>query len=315
MSPTLPNRGRVGRALASQLNVTAAARNVDFVHMSDYHAPLLSSKPFSITIHDVTFLDHPEWYPASVAAYKRLVLRMSLAKRPRAVVCVSHHTLTRLRAHHPEVFDRLPVMVIHSGVTRPSADIADDANENSDYFLTVSAIEPRKNHLGLLASFLEARRRGLRLTWKVVGAPLYDSGEIVAALRSSDGVEVVGRVSDAQLEQLYRGARFVATPSLEEGFGHPPLEAMARGVAVACSTGSALDETVREAAFRIPADDKRQWAAALLRLEADSDLRQRLIEAGLVQAGRFSWDRAAAEYVDVFRNALKLRPAASRRST
>jgi glycosyltransferase involved in cell wall biosynthesis len=239
---------------------------------------------------------------------------MSLAKRPRVVVCVSRHTRSRLRAHHSDVFDRSRVTVIHSGVTPPAADIAHDANENGDYFLTVSAIEPRKNHLGLLASFLEARRQGLRLRWKVVGAPLYDSGEIVAALRSSEAVELVGWVSDDRLEELYRGARFVATPSFHEGFGHPPLEAMARGIPVACSTGSALDETVEDAALRIPPQDKRQWAAALLRLEADSDLRQRLTEDGLAQAARFSWERAAAEYVDVFRQTLGPQPAVRRRS-
>jgi alpha-1,3-rhamnosyl/mannosyltransferase len=291
-------RGRVGRVMGDQLRVRRAAREADLVHMPDAKAPLLTARPFTLTIHDLFFLDHPEWFPRSVTAYKRAMLAASLARRPRAVVCVSGYTRERLLAHHPRVGDRCPVEVINPGLFRSPTMPA--PSPGGQYLLTVSAIEPRKNHLGLLAAFRAARRRGLDLTWKIVGRPQYDSEPIMGALQASEGVEVVGRVSEPQLERLYRGARFVATPSLAEGFGYPPLEAMARGVPVVCSSGSALDETVGDAALRIDATDQDGWAGALLALNEDEDLRQRLIAAGLRNAERFSWEGSADAHLALF---------------
>lgn len=301
LTPLRLGRAKPARAVANHVSLARAGRAADVVHMTDHHAPLIGSTPLSITIHDVSFLDNPEWFPRSVAAYKRMTLRASLARGPRAVVCVSEHTRERLRAHHPEIFDDGRVHVIHSGLRPPPRGAVTEGG-NRDYFLTVSAIEPRKNHLGLLAAFTEARRAGLRLRWKVVGRPQYDSAAILAELHASDGVDVVGRVSDAELEELYRGARFVATPSHMEGFGYPPLEAMARGVPVVCSTGSALDETAGQASLRVAAEDQEQWTEALLRMESDDDLRARLIAAGLEQVRRFTWEQAGAEYLQMFRS-------------
>ncbi len=301
VAPVELGRAKAARALANQISLARAGRVADLIHMTDHHAPLLGASALSLTIHDVSFLDNPEWFPRSVATYKRLTLRTSLSRKPRAVVCVSNHTRERLRAHHPEIFDDGRVHVIHSGL-RPPPHAPAGENGAGDYFLTVSAIEPRKNHLGLLAAFTEARRAGLRLRWKVVGRPQYVAAEILAALESAEGVDVVGRVSDSELEGLYRGARFVATPSHMEGFGYPPLEAMARGVPVVCSTGSALDETAGEAGLRVPAEDREQWTEALLRMESDDELRGRLIAAGLEQVRRFTWEQAGAAYLEMFRS-------------
>ena len=293
--------GRIRRALADQGNVYRAARNVDLVHMTDAKAPLLSSTPFILTIHDLFFLDNPEWFPATVRIYKRLLLNLSIRRGPAAIVCVSAHTRDRLRVHHPSAFSRRPVVVIHPGLEWPAEPAAGEPGDgDGDYFLTVSAIEPRKNHLGLLSAFQAARRAGLKLRWKVVGRPQYDAQAALGALRASEGVDLLGPVSEAELERLYRQARFVATPSFAEGFGYPPLEAMARGVPVVCSTGSALDETVGDAAIRVPAEDQRGWIEALTALDSDSALRARLIEAGLRNARRFTWARSAAAHLELF---------------
>lgn len=296
--------GRVRRALADQRNVYRAARNVDLVHMTDAKAPLLSSTPFILTIHDLFFLDNPEWFPAAVRIYKRLLLNLSIRSGPVAIVCVSAHTRDRLLVHHPSAFSRRPVVVIHPGLQWPAepagGDPGEGEREGEGYFLTVSAIEPRKNHLGLLSAFQAARSAGLKLRWKVVGRPQYDAGEALEALRGSPGVDLLGPVSEAELERLYRRARFVATPSFAEGFGYPPLEAMARGVPVVCSTGSALDETVGDAAIRVAPEDQRGWTEALTALDSDSALRARLIEAGLRNARRFTWAQSAAAHLELF---------------
>jgi glycosyltransferase involved in cell wall biosynthesis len=168
----------------------------------------------------------------------------------------------------------------------------------------VSLIEPRKNHLALLDAFTLARRRGLELRWKVAGAVGRCADEIISKLHADDAVDVLGHVPAAELDRLYRGATFLAVPSHAEGFGFPPLEAMARGIPTICSAGSALDETVGDAAIRVAADDRQGWADALLHLASDGTERRRLREVGLFRAGEFRLEDAANAYVDVYRAAV-----------
>ena len=295
--------GRLRQTLNDQWRVIGPARHADLVHSVDAKAPLLSGTPFSLTVHDLFFRDHPEWYPRSVAVYKQALLTASLARRPRLIVCVSEHTRERLLAYHPAAARRSRVVVIPSGISATPGALEGEP-ESGGYFLTVSSIEPRKNHLGLLPAFRQARRDGLTLRWKVVGRPQYDAARIVSELQDADGVELLGRVAEDDLERLYADARFVATPSWEEGFGLPPLEAMRRGIPAICSTGSALDETVADAGLRIDPGDCAGWARALLQLQDDDQLIRRLREVGRARAERFSWDATAAAYMREFRSAV-----------
>jgi glycosyltransferase involved in cell wall biosynthesis len=228
------------------------------------------------------------------------MLKLALAKDPNAVVCVSEHTRLSLLEAAPNL-DTGRVHVVHPGV---EAEDAPQVEAERDFFLTVSTIEPRKNHLTLLAAFQLARQQGLRLRWKVVGAALYGGDKVKAALRAAPGVEFAGLVSDGERERLYRAAAFVALPSRAEGFGFTPLEAMARGVPTVCSSGSALDETAGDAALRVDPDDVEGWADALLRMEADHDLRKRLRERGTAQVKRFDPLRSARTYVEIYRAVL-----------
>lgn len=290
--------GRLTRFAFEQAMVAAVARQADLVHQADYRTLLASRTPFLITVHDAAFLDHPQWYPPTVARFKRAMLNAALAKRPRAIVCDSEFTRRRLLEHHP-LAAALDVRVIHPGVQPPPGKERAPAN-HEPYFLTISTIEPRKNHLGLLDAFRRARSKGLRLRWKIAGAPGYGSRQIVSALRSADGVDVMGWVDDPTRERLYRGASFVATPSHVEGFGFPPLEAMARDVATITSTGSALDETVGEASLRVDPDDVSAWEAAIVRLAEDDAQRSRLRELGREWVVRFDWEQTAQEYVRLY---------------
>ena len=293
--------GRLSRFAFEQAVVAMNARRADLVHQPDYRALLASRTPFLITVHDAAFLDHPQWYPPTIARFKRGMLSAALGKKPRAIVCGSEFTRLRLLEHHP-LAAALGLHVIPPGVEAPPP--AEEGGPVSDapYFLTISTIEPRKNHLGLLEAFQRARSKGLRLRWRVAGVPGYGSRQIVAALRSADGVDVMGPVGDPTRERLYRHARFVATPSHVEGFGFPPLEAMARGTATIASTGSALDETAGEASLRVDPDDADGWAEALIRLAEDEAERRRLIALGREQVARFDWGRTAAEYVRLYRD-------------
>lgn len=289
--------------LAYEQGVAAhLARRADLVHLVDARPLLASRTPFVLTVHDVSYLDHPEWFPRIARAYKGAMLSRAMAQRPAAIVCDSEHARRQLLAHHPEAGD-LDVRVVYPGVTAspPAPPRGNPWPRDRPYFLTVSVVEPRKNHLALLAAYRLARRSGLKLDWKVVGEPGHLAGPILASLRSEPGVQVLGRVSPDRLEELYRGAQFVATPSHAEGFGFPPLEAMARGVPTITSRGSAFDETVADASLRVASDDIQGWSEAVLRLASDSGERQRLEAAGRQRAEMFDWGRTAASIVALYR--------------
>ena len=252
-----------------------------------------------LTVHDVCFLDRPEWFPRSVRAYKSGLLRLAVMMRPAAIVCVSEYTRRRLVHHLPQVRNRLHV--ISPGIDPPTGAPSEPTGAES-YFFTISTFEPRKNHLGLLAAFQRARRSGLRLRWLVAGTVGYNGGPIAAALNSADGVDVIGKVSDEVRDRLFREAAFVAVPSLVEGFGIPAGEAMVRGVPVIVATGSGLDEVGPGAALRFDPADVDGWAAALLQLQGDLALRQELRRQGLAAAAGLRWDRAASSYVALYRS-------------
>jgi glycosyltransferase involved in cell wall biosynthesis len=291
--------GKAQRIVDQQLRAARAARTADLVHLGDYRPLLASRVPFVITVHDLTFLDRPEWYPRAVALYKRAMFRAALAKRPAAVVCVSAHSRWRFQAHAP-TFPRDRLTVIHPGLAPPPPAVG-PVPDGDPYLLTVGAIEPRRNHLTLLRAYERARAAGLPLRWVVVGRPHYQGGPILERLRAAPGVEVRGWVPDAELERLYRGARMVALPSHHEGFGFVPLEAMARGVPTVVATGSALDETAGDAAVRVAPDDVAAWTDALARVHGDAALRVELATRGHERAATFTWDRAAQAHAALFR--------------
>lgn len=298
-------RGSASRFAHEQLELARAARAVDLVHLCDLRPLLTSRTPFLITVHDVTFLDFPGWMPRAVARYKRTMLATALRKRPAKVMCDSAYTATRLLHHHPEL-PPARLEVVYPGLDAPGVlqpTHAQPEHDTPPYFLTVSTIEPRKNHLTLLRAFVAARATGLRAEWWIAGAPGHLSGPIVGELAGTPGVRVLGSVPAQELEHLYARARFTVLPSHVEGFGFPPLESMARGVAAACSTGSALDEVAGNAALRVAAPDVDGWADALQRLADDDVLRESLAARGLENARRFRWRATAERVARIYREA------------
>lgn len=293
---------RGARIFEQQFLLPFAERDADLVHLPDFRTAPLERRRTLVTVHDLCFLDHPEWFPRSVHTYKSALLRLASVTRPAAIVCVSDYTKGRLLHHLPTV--RSPVHVIRPGIDQPRA-LAREATGTESYFLTISTIEPRKNHLGLLEAFRRARQNGLDLRWKVAGAVGYDGTSIAAALRGADGVDMLGPITNDERERLFHGAAFVAVPSFVEGFGIPAGEAMVRGVPVVVATGSGLDEVGEpSAALRIDPTDVGAWSDALLRLQDDLMLREELRSAGLDAASRLSWSVAAQRYVELYRSVL-----------
>jgi glycosyltransferase involved in cell wall biosynthesis len=295
----LGTRSAMARLLYEQTTVAKAAAAADLVHLCDARPLLLSPRPFVTTVHDVTFFDHPEWMPRRVARYKQAMLRAAMLRRPRTVICDSSHTRDRLLARVPSA-RQLNVAVVHLGVEQVAAEKQWDPAQSNPYFLTLSTIEPRKNHLTLLKAYRELRSAGYGLRWKVAGAPGHLSAPVLAALRAQDGVDVLGFVDAEERERLLRRACFFILPSLEEGFGLPVLDAFARGIPVACSRGSALDEVAGDDAVRVSATDVDGWSNALRTLADDDSLRKDLSQKGTHRSRRFSWTSSAQHVAELY---------------
>jgi alpha-1,3-rhamnosyl/mannosyltransferase len=267
-----------------------------------------------LTIHDLTLLLFPEWHPADRLA--RMVPEFEPAVA-RANVIITPSCSTR-----NDVLERLPVdpervRVVPHGVDaaftpRPAAEVAAALAplglRGGGYLLFVGTIEPRKNLLRLL--------QAMDLVDPAVG-PLvlaggrgWNDGPIRVALERLERagrVRSLGYVADELRPALLTGARAFVYPSLYEGFGWPPLEAMACGTPVVTSNVSSLPEVVGDAALFVSPDDVDGLAAALHRVWHDEALRADLRARGIARAREFSWERTARMTLDAYRAALSAR--------
>ncbi|MDE3084218.1 MAG: glycosyltransferase family 4 protein, partial [Verrucomicrobiota bacterium] len=176
------------------------------------------------------------------------------------------------------------------------------------FFLYVARIEhPAKNHARLIAAFNRFKNE-TKSRWQLVfgGADWHGAEMIHALIRQSPhaaDIHCLGFVDDAELPQWYRAAGAFVYPSLFEGFGLPPLEAMACGCPVATSPRGALGEIVGGAALTLDPENIGQMAGQLTRLSADENLREQLRADGLVHARCFDWQATAAATLDIYARA------------
>jgi alpha-1,3-rhamnosyl/mannosyltransferase len=275
-----------------------AARGVDVVHLPAALGPRRPlSVPTVVTVHDVLALDHPEWYGRANVLQQRLVLPR-LVKNASLVIAPSAWTRDRVLTR----FDA-DVRVIPWGVGPPfdQGDVAEEElarrGVSRPFVLTVGTVQPRKG-LPALADVAE------NMQVVVAGARGWRDERLVADL--GERVRFVGQVSDAELVNLIRAAEVLVFPSAHEGFGFPPLEAMACGTPVVAVAASAVPEVVGEAAELAEPDDADGIATAVRRVLESESRRAALRRAGLARAAEFSWDRCAAAYTEVYREAVGL---------
>ena len=211
------------------------------------------------------------------------------------------------------------VHTVHLGVARhfrphslaeTSVTLAPLGLRHGYYVLIVATIEPRKNIRHALEAHA-ALPSSLRARYPLVvaGAHGWHGGQLENELRARAAaaeLRFLGHVADADLPALYSGSAVFIFPSLYEGFGLPPLEAMASGVAVLSSNRASLPEVVGDGAFLIDPERPDMTAAALASLLDDKDSRAELAARGLRRAAQFTWERSARHTLDVYRAALKM---------
>ncbi len=271
------------------------------VHFPDFIACRGTFKKV-ITIHDLYFMEHPEVMSAEGAQYYRRI-RESVQQAD-AIIAVSAFTRDDILRLLPEVPASKITVVHEAGDIRQDAAHLPQPQHFEPYALFVGTFEPRKN-LTTLLHVLRHTPHDLRLV--IVGEAGWENGgepaQLARELGVMDRVQLAGRVSDAELDQLYREARMLVFPSLSEGFGLPVLEAMSRGTPVICSRTGSLPEIAGEAAVLVDPLDRPQLAQHMSHMWTDNGLHADYRARGLQRAAQFSWERAARETMAVYQSA------------
>jgi len=279
-----------------------------------------------ITVYDLSFLRYPEFFSLRKRLWHGSLGVTRTLRQAEAIVAISENTkrdIVELAGIAPE---KISVIYPGNNVVRRAVSAAEkqeffqkhglvraDGNASGRFILFVGNIEPRKNLHGLIAAF-DALRAGSAaglsagadfsdVKLLIAGADGWKNREVYRAWRQSpykDDIRFLGYISQAEKEVLYDSASVLAYPSFYEGFGFPPLEAMAYGLPVVCSNVSSLPEAVGDAALMINPFRADEIADALASVLSDNDLRVRLIAQGQERVKLFSWDKAAAEYLRLF---------------
>lgn len=290
-------------------------RRPDLLHATDFVLPPTRARHKLLTIHDLAFLFYPEAAMPGLQRYLNVVVPRSVA-RADFLIADSANTAADLTTQWAVADDRIAVVygAIDPARFHPVADpIALAAVRvrydlgSEPYILTLSRLEPRKNHVRLIDAFARARAAGLPHALVIGGGKGWLFDEIFArvkALDLEDAVHFTGFVADADLPALYSGAEFFAYPSLYEGFGLPVLEALACGLPVLAGNNSCLPEAGGPGALYVNALDVDAIASGMLELAASPLLRAALRAAGLAHAAHFTWERSARALVNVYTNIL-----------
>ncbi len=287
----------------------------DVFHFTNFLRPPLRRGRSVVTIFDMSFERFPEFAEAKNLRNLRRGIRQTAAKTD-AIITISDFSAREIAELLPESRGKLfPIPLGISPDFAPAsggevAVLREKAGLERPYILAVGTVEPRKNLKFLVDVFEEMGRdsalEGLDLV--IAGMPGWRCDDIIARFADSpraSRIHYMKYVPDGSLAALYTGASVLAVPSHYEGFGFPPLEAMACGTPVVSSAGGSLPEVLGDAAAIVPDFNPAAWRTALGRAACDAALRARLKPVGMERAAKYRWERTAAETWKVYRGEAK----------
>jgi glycosyltransferase involved in cell wall biosynthesis len=283
----------------------------DLLHVQ-YTAPLFCPVPTVVSVHDVSFLEHPEYFKRTRAMQLGITVAQSVKRASRIVTGSEFARDSIVKAYQlpPEKIVVVPDAASPSfrSVNRDAArrKTVSRFHLKGPYVLSVGDLQPRKNQLGLIKAFarLVTDQPQLKQDLVFAGKDAWYGSRVREAARES-GVEgrihFLGFVTDDELLQLYNACDCFAFPSFYEGFGIPVLEAMACGRAVICSNASSIPEVADGAALLFNPHNTDEIVSALFDVLRDGELRARMERLGIQRASHFTWQKTAEMTLDVYR--------------
>lgn len=292
---------------------------LDLMHFTHFNVPMLYHKPFVVTIHDLILLKHPTprastlgplLFKLKFSFYKHVITHA--LKTAEEIITVSDYTKNDVIETFPFTKNK-NISVTHLACAAPFLDTNDTSVPKTvkamkkPFMLYVGNAYPHKNLERLLAAFAKFRRRTPDYRLVFVGNEDHFYRRLKREAKTVGiGKDVIffGRASDAELKALYAKADFYVFPSLHEGFGLPPLEAMCHDLPVAAAQATCLPEILGDAAFFFDPESENDIADALTRIATDEATRTELIEKGRARASVFDWPTCARRTLSVYRRAL-----------
>lgn len=304
------NAGRLNRIIWEHTALPKLSQkyDLDLLHCPHYICPLRKTTvPYVVTIHDTIAIDSSSWCTLTNAMYYRIMLR-SAAKAAKMIAVVSKETKTKVVYNLNVSSDK--VAVVYPGIDncffkdrcQEELDVVREKFNLPDNFLLYTGnIEPKKNIRHIIDAFRLYRSKDKNCGLVIVGKRSWKSHKVLSLLKNIKDVTLTGYVSDDELACIYRLAKVFLFPSKYEGFGFPPLEAMASGTPVICSANGALKETVNDVAVIIEHDKPISTYNALIDIDRDCELRDRLKVRGRILAERFNWQETIRQMLDIYR--------------
>ncbi len=298
------------RRLGLDLAVKLRYDKPDLIHVQ-YTGPLGCTVPMVVSVHDVSYLEHPHYFTRFRSRQLRFTVKRTVEAAAR-ILTPSEFSRRAILRHYK--LDERKVVVVPNAVSssfRPveresaAAQVEEKFGIRGPFVLTVGDLQPRKNHLGLLHAFEETLRQHPHLPHRLVfvGKETWYSKELHRAVLRSEvagRVHFTGFVEDPDLLQFYGACDLFVFPSFYEGFGLPILEAMACGRAVACSSSTAMPEVANAAGILFDPYSVPEMARAIGDVLLDEEMRVRLERLGSNRAASFTWERAAQRTLDVY---------------
>ncbi len=300
----LPYPARLARSTWQHLNWPSLP-SFDVVHGTNFVLPPSSSAiPGLVTINDLTPWLYPELVTSDTGRYPKLVDRAR--KRGAHVHAISHYVgdqVVDMLGFDAERVHSIPLG--HDPGPDGSAARGRDLVGTEDYIVSIGTIEPRKDYPSLLRALAELRAKDLPdLRLCVIGADGWAATEFNSELQRlglENAVFRPGFVDQDTKADLLAGARCLAYPSVYEGFGLPPLEAMSAGIPVVTTAAGAVPEVVGDAALVVAVSDSEAMAAGIARVLQDRVFSQELVDRGRERSRLFSWDHTVSAMASLYR--------------
>jgi glycosyltransferase involved in cell wall biosynthesis len=285
-------------------------RNIDVLHSPTFVSPAFCRIPSVITIPDMNFFLYPAKHPPLKRWYFHSCIPRA-ARRAQKVIAISENTRQDVLRILGLSADK--VVTVYCGVNPRFKPVSDEEalkrirkkyGLDRSFVLFLGMIQPMKNLVRLIQAFKETVRRGFTGVLVLAGPKGWGYVEAAAEVQRQalDGQVIFpGPIRDEELPGLLSAAEIFVYPSLYEGFGLPPLEAMACGVPVVVSSSSSLPEVVGDAGLVVDPLNVGELAAAMWRALTDSALRDQLRARGFEQAKRFTWEEAARQTLEVYK--------------
>lgn len=299
----------------TQLPHLARKHGIDVLHCPSYIVPLSNTQiPYVVTIHDTIAIDHPKWCKPTNALYYNLFMNKT-TKKASNIISVSERTAEDIKRN----FD-LPwfkIHIVHSGIDKIFNTTKDISRLNyikeryhlpERYILYVGNIEPKKNLSAIVSLQKNLRQEGLPHKLVITGNRAWGTRKELAEISKevkSNNIVCTGYVKRNELPCIYQMADIFVFPSLYEGFGFPPLEAMACGTPVISTPKGILNEAVAKAALITEPVNIKQLTQDAISMITNSNLRKKHIDMGLDVSSCFDWEKTAKNTLHIYEKTVE----------